>query len=514
MPLHGLLIKRARVTLLFLVVLSIIAVSVTPLVVMTVTAPTPAPPVTFNKTFGGAASDEGWDVVQTNGGYIAVGFTGSFTSDYSRQVYIVKTDTMGNKVWEKAIGDSGNDYGVTIKPTSDGGFIITGWTDSYGRGDDVLLLKIDANGNKQWSQAFGGPLEDRGMGVVQTNDGGYAICGWTYSAGTPDRAIWLIKTNSAGTMLWNKTFGGSDSDYGYGIVQSSDGGLVLTGAVASSPTAGDRDVVLIKTDANGNKVFYKTYGGAKSDYGQDVCATSDGGFFITGWTWSSGAGDKDVYIIKTDAKGNEAWEKTFGGPYAEHGFSGRQTADGGYVITGDTIVANATDYEQMYVVKTDAAGSLQWNMTMGGAKCDIGYSIKQTSDGGYIIAGETHSYGAGSGDMYFVKLGSTPSTPAKSASSLTCAVSPSKVKVNSAFQIKGKLTSATGTPLTGQTIAVQKYSSNSWTNVTSAKTDGNGRYSVMLKSQSSGVYQYHCVYGGSATYLSATSKTVQVTVVK
>ncbi len=275
---------------------------------------------------------------------------------------------MGNKVWEKTIGDSGNDYGVTIKPTSDGGFIITGWTDSYGRGDDVLLLKIDANGNKQWSQAFGGPLEDRGMGVVQTTDGGYAVCGWTYSAGTPDRAIWLIKTNSAGTMLWNKTFGGSDSDYGYGIVQSRDGGLVLTGAVASSPTAGDRDVVLIKTDAQGNRVFYKTYGGAKSDYGQDVVETSEGGFFITGWTWSFGAGDKDVYIVKTDAQGNKAWEKTFGGPYAEHGFSGRQTADGGYVIVGDTIEKNAAAYEQIYVVKTDSAGSLLWNMTMGGTQ--------------------------------------------------------------------------------------------------------------------------------------------------
>src|SRR5450756_2221505 len=100
------------------------------------------------------------------------------------------------------------------------------------RDSDVLLLKIDANGNKQWSQAFGGPLEDRGMGVVQTNDGGYAICGWTYSAGTPDRAIWVKKANSAGTEVGNQTFGGSDSDYGYGIVQSSDGGLVLTGAVA------------------------------------------------------------------------------------------------------------------------------------------------------------------------------------------------------------------------------------------------------------------------------------------
>jgi len=351
------------------------------------------------------------------------------------------------------------------------------------------------------------------MGVVQTTDGGYAVCGWTYSAGTPNRAIWLIKTNSAGTMLWNKTFGGSDSDYGYGIVQSRDGGLVLTGAVASSPTAGDRDVVLIKTDANGNRLFYKTYGGVKSDYGQDVVETSEGGFFITGWTWSFGAGDKDVYIVKTNAQGDKAWDKTFGGPYADHGFSGRQTTDGGYVIVGDTSNTSASDCEQIYVVKTDTTGSLIWNTSMGGPKCDIGYSIKQTSDGGYIIAGETHSCGAGSGDLYLVKLGSSPSTPAKSPSSLTCTVSPSKVKANSAFQIKGKLTSAdkAATPLTGQTIVVQKYSGNSWTNVTNAKTDPSGLYSVTLKSQK-GIYKYRCVYDGNAKYLSATSATVQITV--
>jgi len=511
MSLQSLLTKNRRATLACLVILAIVGVSVTPLVVMAATAPKAAPTVTFNKTFGGAASDEGWDVLQVNGGYVAVGYTGSFTSDYSRQVYVVKTDTMGNKVWEKTIGGSGDDYGVTIKPTSDGGFVITGWTTSYGRGDDVLLLKIDANGNKQWSQAFGGSKQDRAMGVVQTTDGGYAVCGWTYSAGTADRAVWLIKTNSAGTMLWNKTFGGSDSDYGYGIVQSRDGGLVLTGAVASTG-AGDRDVVLIKTDAQGKQVFFKTYGGAKSDYGQDVFETSDGGFFITGWTWSFGAGDKDVYIVKTDAQGNEAWDKTFGGPSAEHGFSGRQTSDGGYVIAGDT---GAADFEQMYIIKTDSAGSELWNVTMGGAKCDIAYSIKQTSEGGYIIAGETHSCGAGSGDLYLVKLGSAPAVtpPSKSPSSLTCTVSPSKVKVNSAFQIKGTLKSAAKL-LAGQTITVQKYSNGGWTKVTSATTDANGLYSVTLKSPSTGVYQYRCVYSGSATYLSATSTTVKVTVVK
>ncbi|MGZ4846221.1 MAG: hypothetical protein ACXV3E_00310 [Halobacteriota archaeon] len=496
--------------MLLLVVFAIVAASVIPFVTVSAIAPSGTPAVTFNKTFGGAASDEGWDVVQTNGGYVAVGYTGSFTSDYTRQVYIVKTDTSGNKVWEKAIGDSGNDYGVTIKPTSDGGFIIAGWTDSYGRGDDVLLLKIDANGNKQWSTAFGGALEDRGMGVVQTNDGGYAICGWTYSAGTTDRAIWLIKTNAAGSMKWNETFGGGDSDYGYGLVQSRDGGLVLTGAVASTPTIGDRDVVLIKTDANGKQLFYKTYGGAKSDYGQEVVETSDGGFFITGWTWSFGAGDKDVYVVKTDGNGNKAWDKTYGGPYAEHGYSGRQTSDGGYVVTGDTIVTNGS-YEDAYVGKIDSTGSLLWNATLSGPKCDAGYSIKQTSDDGYIIAGETHSSGAGSGDLYLVKLGA--SVPSKIPSNLTCTVSTSKVKVNSPFQIKGRLISgdAAAVPLGGQTVVLQKYSGKSWVNVKSTKTDASGLYSI-TQTCKTGTYQYRSIYYGNATYLAATSTTVQIKV--
>jgi hypothetical protein len=502
--------RRVRGPLLLLVVLSIVAVSAIPLVGIAA-APQPAPSVTVNKTFGGAASDEGWDVIETNGGYVAIGYTGSFTSDYTRQVYIVKTDPIGNKLWEKAIGDSGNDYGVTIKPTSDGGFIIAGWTDSYGRGDDVLLLKTDANGNKQWSTAFGGALEDRGMGVVQTNDGGYAICGWTYSAGTADRAIWLIKTNTTGSMTWNETFGGSDSDYGYGLVQSRDGGLVFTGAVASSPTIGDRDVALIKTDANGKQLFYKTYGGAKSDYGQEVVETSDGGFFITGWTWSFGAGDKDVYVVKTDGNGNKAWANTYGGLYAEHGYSGRQTSDGGYVVTGDTIVTNGS-YEDAYVVKIDSTGSLLWNATLGGAKCDAGYSIKQTSDDGYIIAGETHSSGAGSGDLYLVKFGALP-VPSKIPSNLTCTASTSKVKANSAFQIKGELTSGdvAAAPLGGQTVVLQKYNGKSWVNVTSTKTDASGLYSIKQTCKK-GTYQYRSVYYGNATYLAATSMTVQIKV--
>jgi len=199
-----------------------------------------------------------------------------------------------------------------------------------------------------------------------------------------------------------KTIGGPAIEAGKSLIQTSDGGYAITGATTSFG-AGEADVYVVKLDANGNLQWTKTIGGKKEDVGTSLIQTSDGGYAIAGHTESFGEGEADVYVVKLDAKGNLQWTKTIGGPETEEGRSLIQTSDGGYAITGYTKSFGAGDYD-VYVVKLDAKGNLQWTKTIGGPESEIGNSLIQTSDGGYAIAGFTKSFGAGGDDVYVVKL--------------------------------------------------------------------------------------------------------------
>jgi hypothetical protein len=203
----------------------------------------------------------------------------------------------GNKLWEKTFGGSGLDWGSSVQQTRDGGFILVGTTTSFGAGD-VWLIKTDANGNKQWEKTFGGSNVDSGWSVQQTSDGGFIIVGNTASFGARWGDVWLIKTDADGNKLWDRTFGGSDWDWGFSVQQTSDGGFILVGETTSFG-AGEADVWLIKTDADGNKLWDRTFGGSDWDWGFSVQQTSDGGFIIVGATRSFGAGDYDVLLIKS-----------------------------------------------------------------------------------------------------------------------------------------------------------------------------------------------------------------------
>jgi hypothetical protein len=303
--------------------------------------------------------------------------------------------------WTKTFGGADYDYGMSVRQTSDGGYIITGYTASYGAGDyDVWLIKADSSGNMAWNKTFGGSDVDYGQSVQQTSDGGYVVAGYTASYGAGD--VWLIKTDPSGNMAWNKTFGGSHGGRGYSVQQTSDGGYIIVGSTELYGT-GDYDIWLIKTDPSGNMAWNKTFDCSYYDCGRSVQQTSDGGYVVAGYAQSYGAGLSDVWLIKTDSSGTMAWNKTFGSSDFDIGNSVQQSLDGGYIIAGYTNSYGAGGSD-VWLIKADSSGDETWNKTFGGLGGDLGYSVQQTSDGGYIIAGSTTSYGAGHSDVWLIKV--------------------------------------------------------------------------------------------------------------
>jgi len=252
-----------------------------------------------------------------------------------------------------------------------------------------------------WTKTYGGKSWDEGWAVQQTTDGGYIVAGYTLSFGAGNYDVYLIKTDANGDMLWTKTYGGRKEDYGRAVQQTTDGGYIVAGYTRSFG-AGWKDVYSIKTDANGNILWTKTYGGVNNDHGYAVEQTADGGYIVAGETYSFAAGKADVYLIKIDVNGNTLWTKTYGGADIDIGYAVQQTTDGGYIVAGETSSFGA-GWKDMYLIKTDANGNIRWTKTYGGSAVDEVYAVQQTTDGRYIVVGETYNFGAGGADVYLIK---------------------------------------------------------------------------------------------------------------
>ena len=359
----------------------------------------------FTKNFGGNLWDYGNSVQQTiDGGYIITGEISS-SENGSSDIWLIKTDSEGQEEWNQTFDGNDRDYGKSVKQTVDGGYIIIGSTGSdyyY----DVWLIKTDPKGTEEWNQTFGGDNKDYGNSVQQTIDGGYIITGEISSSGNGSSDVLLIKIDQQGQEEWIQTFGGSDYDIGNSIEQTYDGGYIITGSTRSYGN-GSSDVLLIKTDQQGQEEWIQTFGGGYIDIGNPIKQTSDNGYIITGYTQSYGNGSRDVWLIKTNSQGNEDWNQTFGGSYIDIGNSIQQTIDGGYIITG----SRGTDYySDLWLIKTDYQGNEEWNQTFGGNDYDFGNSVQQTTDDGYIIIGHTKSYGNGGYDIFLIKTDSEGNT--------------------------------------------------------------------------------------------------------
>ena len=259
---------------------------------------------------------------------------------------------------------------------------------------------LAVHGLIMWARTYGGTGNEFALSVVANSDGGYTIVGGAAES-VEVSGFWLIKTDESGDMLWNRTYGGLAYDVAHALIETADGGYAIVGRTTSF-SSGYYDFWLVKTDAAGNMEWNKTYGGTEWDIAHSVVQTSDGGYVIAGSTDSFGAGLDDVWLVKTNSSGNMEWNKTYGGTGNDSAHSIVATSDGGHAIAGYTNSsgAGANDF---FLVKNDATGNMEWNQTYGGSSLDEAYSLVATSDGGYAIAGTTKSFGAGDQDFWLVK---------------------------------------------------------------------------------------------------------------
>lgn len=354
-------------------------------------------------------------------------------------------------LWQKTIGGSDADFIDAFEATTDGGYIIGGYsksnisgekTENSRGGTDIWIVKIDDSGNIVWQKTYGGSGEDSLFSIKETSDGGYIVGAASDSNISGDKTensrggldYWILKLNSSGEIIWQKTYGGAQPEFYAYVVETTDGGYFVGGYSDSDvsgdktdPTNGQRDFWALKLDTSGAIVWQKSIGGSLLDLLSAAFQTTDGGFLLGGFSSSGISGDKteasrgvtDNWIVKLDDNGNVEWDKTYGGNASDVPRDIIQTVDGGYLvggysksnISGDKTEDSRGDYDY-WVLKLDNIGNLVWQKTIGGSAIDYPRNVKQLTDGTYLIAGWSYSNisgdktqnGNGASDYWLVNL--------------------------------------------------------------------------------------------------------------
>jgi hypothetical protein len=416
------------------------------------------PIIQWQKCLGGSMGDVARSVIQTSdGGYIVAGFTNSHDGNVTgshdtvasyTDYWVVKLNSSGNLQWQKCLGGTDEDRAFSIAEAREGGgYIIAGYafsndgdvTGNHGMGD-YWVVKLDTAGNIQWQKCLGGTSPDYAYSVKQTIDGGYIITGTTGSndgdvSGLHDTTgngncgpdYWVVKLDASGNIKWQKCLGGNNYDESFSINQTFDGGYIVAGYAHSTDgditgNHGGQDYWVVKLDSLGTIQWQKSLGGSGGENAYSVQQTNDKGYIVAGFTGSSNGdvtvhyGSVDYWVVKLDSAGNLQWQKTLGGIGADEAYSLWQCVDGGYIVAGLSssnnydVSGNHGGPDDYWIAKLDTIGNIQWQKCLGGSGYDVAYSIQQTVDGCYIMAGVTESNDGdvsgnhGAGDFWVVKL--------------------------------------------------------------------------------------------------------------
>lgn len=360
---------------------------------------------TFQRTYGTSLSQTGTCIQNTPDGNYIISAIAAGVGAGSNDFLLMKVNTAGTILWSKTYGGSLGESPYYVEVCQDGGYILTGSTGSYGQGSaDVFLVKTASDGALQWARTVGGSATDVGWFVKQANDGSYYVSGYTTSFAGPSFNGYFLKFDTGGNLLWSKVFNGTGGDLFYGMNKTKDGGMVLTGST-STKSFGSSDIWLVRTDSNGDTLWTSIYGKITEDAGWAVIETSDGGFAVTGDMHKDTVtpGAHNTLLLKTNSAGNMQWAHLYGSnPGSEVGYDLRQTTDKGYVVLGNTnVYGNGS--KDIFLFRTDSVGGFEWAKTYGSSMQDDSWQMRPLSNGGNMIIAATENFSAnGVWDIYLL----------------------------------------------------------------------------------------------------------------
>lgn len=357
----------------------------------------------WTRAYGGALNDLAMFICKAGidaDGFVVVGGTASFGNGDS-DGWLLRIGSNGDTLWTRTYGGTGAEILVCVQPTSDGGFVLAGQTYSFSGNRDFYIIKTDEYGDTLWTRTWGGNGRDAFRDVKQTADNGYIAVG--PSSGTfGDKDYFLARFDENGDTLWTKVYGGSGSDWPFGVELTEDDGFMVAGLTGSFG-AGNYDVWLMKTDSFGDTLWTRTFGGSADDGGRWIEKGHNGGYIIAGYTKSFGAGAHDVYVIKVDEQGNLEWQRTYGGSLSDISEHICKTSDGNYAIAAYSKTISG-DFYDFYYLRIDPLGDTIISRIYGGDSTDEARCLVEANNKDIIMVGRTYSYGAGEGDVYLIRV--------------------------------------------------------------------------------------------------------------